>query len=81
MIFGFLRYDLCLPITDSSVTTAISLLFLCYFSVISVMDSLLWIGHDCTMYYFYIYKKNKVNDVKYYLGNYYKDIHISLFIV
>ena len=30
VIFGFLRYDLCLPITDFSVITAISLLFLCY---------------------------------------------------
>ena len=39
VIFGFLRYDLCLPITDFSVITAISLLFLCYICYgFSVMD-------------------------------------------
>ena len=39
VIFGFLRYDLCLPITDFSVISAISLLFLCYICYgFSVMD-------------------------------------------
>jgi hypothetical protein len=56
VIFGFLRYDLCLPITDFSVITAISLLFLCYICYgFSVMDRSRLSGCELTTTVFFLF--------------------------
>ena len=64
VIFGFLRYDLCLPITDFSVISAISLLFLCYICYgFSVMDR-------SRLYFRHKYTPPNTTSVQVYLYNY-----------